>query len=459
MRDFWRRHQKGLIFLSLGLTACQAAGNSSTSCSQTNAISSGSAAKTNLLGGGVLTIEGLAASPSGEGQRAAAQCSAFVRVISKMGDTYKAQIWTARHCLPDYSSRILRSDLFVYDGRTGYAAVDAQFPLAEARNNFFNVVEREVPAFSDPEKRQKTPARLVLELAFLEEEGKKNYGDDCRIVAGLSTSNTSETRLCSALQDLRIFDATLKAKSKAGERILSTLNNSQSSSTDPSIKQWRDNVKTLLDYELDISRGRFVDIVLNCEDTAPSAACQYKTTLQTLARKFRAPGRDLLSEAEKDGFTSPTRSYSDFKKQIAQTYYNDKIKPLFESLNDKIQSGSLKLIFAANFADESGKSRQFASAPLNDFYTATNSILQFQFFTRPESRDAFLQFESPKGKSLALSSGDSGSVLMLDDSTPFLVISAKGQKSISGGASILALPVATEEEPTAIRSSTRLCKN
>ena len=438
--------------------ACRAAGPES-SCSKTNATSTSTISNSSISGGGVLTLEGLSASAAGAGQRAASQCSAFVRVIGQTGRSYNAQIWTARHCIPDYSSRLLRAELSLYDGRSGYAAVDTQLPLADARNKFFDLVEKEVPAYSDSEKKQKNPARLVLDLAFLEEEGKKNYGDDCRVVAGLNAKEIPETLLCSALQDLRIFDATLTAKSKIGEKILSNLYSTQGKAESPLSKQWRENLTSLLNFELDISRGRFVDIVRNCEDTAPSVACNYKSTLQTLARKFRAPGRDLLAEAENDGFTTPGKSYADFKRQLAQAHFTEKVQPLFENIKGKIQSGSMSLVFAANFADSSGKSRVFASNPLKDFYTSKENPLQFKFFSKPESRDAFVQFLSPPAKALVLESGDSGSVLMMDASTPFLVISSKGTKSISGGASILALPVATEEDSAPTRPLVLTCKN
>lgn len=406
------------------------------------AVSDGSTVKTELLGGAVLLLEGSSMAPGKEGTKSTAQCTAFVRVLSNSGNTYKAQIWTARHCLPDFSSRILKAELSMFDGRSGYVKLDATFPLAITRNGFFDLVSTRIPEFLDAEKKQKNPARIVLDYTFLEEEGKKNYGADCK---QSSDEVSSPNRLCSALQDFRMLEAELSSKSSIGENILVALQVSQKNGTNGLATEWIKTVQRQAELELDISRGRFVDIFLQCGESSPSVVCNYKDTLEALARKWRAPGRDLLAEAARDGYTAPGKSYSEFKKSIAVDHFSKTLLPLFLKVQGGIQGGTVPLLFAGNFADSTGKFLSFSAARLADFYKSSGSNPSYSFFSRDTTRDALMRFESPAGKSLILDSGDSGSALMFDESTPFMVLSAKGEKSISGGASILALPEATVE--------------
>lgn len=440
---------------ALLLTGCQNAVRPG-ACSSTSAVSDSKSTVGATLGGGVLTLEGESIAPGKEKTRVKARCSAFVRLNSRSGEVYRGQIWTARHCLPDFSSRITQIDLRLFDGRKGYAPTETKLPLADARAAFFDLVNEKVPEFIDPDKKQKNPARIVLDYAFLEEEGKKNYGSDCH--QNVSGDSIPDSQICSALQDFRIFDAEISSKSRIGNQLLSSLlardaellrnENSRSLSA-----QWSLLAKKQMDLEADISRGRFVDMILQCAEASPSAACKYKDTLQLLARKYRAPGRDLLAEAEKDGFTQPGRNYSEFKKKQAVEHYNNQLMPVFSKLRSGIEGKSLSLNFAGNFADATGKMFVFSSAPLDSFYKADNAALQFEFETRETARDAFMKFESPPGQALVLASGDSGSALLMDNMLPFMVVSAKGKNSISGGASILVLPEPSDDEPKSMRAA------
>jgi hypothetical protein len=349
----------------------------------------------------------------------------------------------------------------LYDGRSGYVKVETQIALAQARAAFFDLVESKIPEFQDAQKKQKHPARIVLNYAFLEEEGKKNYGEECQNAQ--RDALISPTLLCSALQDFRIFDAQLTPKTRIGKELLTSLLNkenerSRSNGSSSIIGQWQTLVRKQVELEQDISRGRFVDIVLQCKESTPSAACQFEETLRILAQKYRAPERDLLAEAQHDGFTAPGRSYSEFKRTLAQQHFTDKLLPVFTQLQNGLQNGSLQLTFAGNFADSSGKLNRFATAPLRDFFAAQGGAPVFSFATLPARRDVFLKFESPTGKELVVSKGDSGSALLLDESTPFLVLSAKGKESISGGSSILAIPEATDDEQIVTRPVTTRCR-
>jgi hypothetical protein len=460
---FWRdlSHNISLIFVSaLCVVGCQGASKNA-SCSKPKAVSSGKIAKSEYLGGGVLTLEGMSIAPGSENKRSSAQCSAYVRVLNKSGSSYSSQIWTARHCLPDFTSRIVSNSLHLYDGEKGYVQVELQLPLAQTRASFFELVEAKIPEFQDDEKKQKHPARIVMNYTFLEEEGKKNYGEDCQ--SGQRGAAVSSTLLCSALQDFRIFDASLTPKTRVGGEILTGLlaretERARGGADNSLIAQWQSVIKQQMELELDISRARFVDTILQCQEKTPSAVCPFLETVRVLAQKHRAPGRDLLAEAQRDGFQSPGKSYSEFKKNLAQENYTKKLLPLFSRLQSAIESGSLSLIFAGNFADEAGKTRLFASAPLKDFYATQPNMLKFSFATAPARRDALVKFESPPERSLVLGKGDSGSALMLDSSTPFLVLSAKGTESISGGSAILALPEVSEDEPIVARPIATSCK-
>jgi hypothetical protein len=442
------------------VAGCQGA-QSGARCAKTQSAG-GISGQTLLSGGGVLTLEGVSIAPGSAEQKNSAQCSAFVQVSSKNNTEFKGKIWTARHCLPDYISRITSIDLRIFDGRGGYIPIQTKLPLAEAREGFFKLVSEKIPEFSDAQKKTRSPARIALDYSFLEEEGKKNYGSECKDPS--SSAPIKDSTLCSALQDLRILDANFSAQEKTGNDVLNAIlaresSASQANQSESIVNQWRVAVMKQQQLELDISRGRFVDIYLQCAESTPSAVCAYKDTLETLARKWRAPGRDLLAEASQDGFTLPGKSYAEFRKSTAQDYYNKTLLPLFTKIQTRILSQSNGLIFAGNFSDPKGKFRIFSSAPLKDFYTPQEPALQFSFMTRPESRDAFVRFESPVGKTLVLEKGDSGSVLLLDDRTPFMVITAKGANSISGGASILSLPVPSDEDSTASKSSPNVCKN
>ena len=452
-------NKSSLLVLSSVLVACQG-GKVPPSCSSTQAVSNANVSKL-TTGGGILILEGLSFSPAQENKSVTSQCSAFVRVVSKSAEIFKSQIWTARHCLPDFSSRIMRSDLRLFDGRNAYVQLDISLSLAQARDGFFNLVAAKIPEFIDTEKKQKNPARIALNYTFLEEEGKKNYGAECKRNGASET--VSETLLCSALQDFRLFDADIRPKTKIGSEILNSLltrenDSNRRGATESIVKQWQLAVTRQMEMELDISRGRFVDMLLQCSEKTPSAVCNYKDTLQILARKWRAPGRDLIAEAEKDGYFQPGKSYSEYKKSRAQNHYNSVLLPLFSKLQASIQSENLGLIFAGNFADADGKSWKFSSAPLKDFFTSQGMSPQFDFFSKESSRDLFFRFESPPGKNLVLSAGDSGSALLLDDSTPFLLLSAKGSSSISGGAAILALPEPSNDEVIVSRPTGSSCR-
>ncbi|NBX17593.1 MAG: hypothetical protein EBR09_09530 [Proteobacteria bacterium] len=412
-------------------------------------------------GGAVLMLEGTSVSPNKEAQISAANCTAFVRILAKAGEVYKAQIWTARHCLPDFSSKITKSELRIFDGRSGYAKVNLQLALAKAREGFFNLVQAKIPEFTDAEKKQKNPARIALDYTFLEEEGKKNYGADCKQSA---TEKVSPTRLCSALQDFRILDAELSAQNNAGlgilNSLLSTEEDSQRKSSDNVLSaRWSSAVRKQMELESDISRGRFVDTLLQCGDKSPSAVCTYKETLIELARKWRAPSRDLVAEAERDGFSEYGESYADFRRSLAADHYSKTLAPLFKEIETAIAGKKIKLGFAGHFSDAAGRYLNFSAAPLEVFYSNQTTPLNFVFFTRESGRDALMYFESPAQKELVLNKGDSGSLLMLDERTPFMVMSAKGENSISGGASILALPEATGETAGPMNSANSSPKN
>lgn len=459
MMIFGTFNKFSLLLLSAAAVACQG-GKATPACSSTQAVSNGNISKL-TAGGGILILEGLSFSPGQENKSVTSQCSAFVRVLSKSGEVFKSQIWTARHCLPDFSSRIVRSDLRLFDGRNAYVQLDISLSLAQARDGFFNLVASKIPEFIDTEKKQKNPARIALNYTFLEEEGKKNYGAECKRNGASET--VSETLLFSALQDFRLFDADIRPKTRIGSEILNSLLTRENDSNrrtagESVVKQWQLAVTRQMEMELDISRGRFVDMLLQCSEKTPSAVCNYKDTLQILARKWRAPGRDLIAEAQKDGYVQPGKSYSEYKRSRAQEHYNSVLLPIFSKLQTSIQSENLGLIFAGNFADTDGKSMTFSSAPLKDFFTSQGMIPQFDFFGKESSRDAFLRFESPPGKNLVLSAGDSGSALLLDDVTPFLLLSAKGSSSISGGAAILALPEPSDDEMIVSRPTGSSCR-
>lgn len=410
----------------------------------------------------MLQLEGLSIAPGKENQKSVAQCTAFVKLISKTNIDYKAQIWTARHCLPDFSSRILNSQLYLFDGSSGYVKVNPKLTLATARNEFFALVEREIPAFLDAEKKQKNPARIVLDYAFLEEEGKKNYGTEC--IPTDSSESVTDNSLCAALQDFRVFDATLHPSGSVGIRILDELLKREQISSKKleksAAQRWALASAKQIEFELDVSRARFVDIFLQCGENAPSAVCRYKSTVEALARKWRAPGRDLLAEASKDGFDQPGRSYAEFKRNLAANHFKNELTPLFRSIQSSIQTNPSQLIFAGNFVQQTGSSMKFSSAPLVSFYPQQSSQLNFKFWMKDQSRDAFLRFESPAGKTLVLSQGDSGSTLLLEENVPFLVMTAKGKNSISGGSAILALPEISDEDANAKRrvSTIASCK-
>jgi|GEM_PF-3681419 len=224
---------------------------------------------------------GLSFSPAQENKSVTSQCSAFVRVVSKSGEIFKSQIWTARHCLPDFSSRIVRSYLRLFDGRNAYVQLDISLSLAQARDGFFNLVAAKIPEFIDTDKKkQKNPARIALNYTFLEEEGKKNYGAECKRNGASET--VSETLLCSALQDFRLFDADIRPKTKIGSEILNSLltrenDSNRRGATESIVKQWQLAVTRQMEMELDISRGRFVDMLLQCSKKHPQRFAITKT--------------------------------------------------------------------------------------------------------------------------------------------------------------------------------------
>jgi hypothetical protein len=346
------------------------------------------------------------------------------------------------------SSRITKTDFRLFDGRNSYISVDIRLYLAEARNSFFDHVERQVPLFSDSNRSQKNPARLVLDFAFLEEEGKKNYGQECRDTN--DRQPVPEEQICLGLQDFRIFDVEFSPKTKKSADILRALWNNQSKQQRKSDKHslpatWLRTLKRQIKLEADISMGRFVDMIFQCNETTTSAVCAYRSVFEQLARSHRAHRRDLLAEAAEDGFPRSGQSYADFKRHVATVHYKNQLMPIFLNMQQALQQQKIKLHLASKFEDTRSKAAIFSVSPLQDFYKNSSEQLQFRFQTRDSMRDAHVIFKLPPEKSLLFSKGDSGSVLLMDEGIPFMVVSAKGDQSISGGASILALPEAKDE--------------
>jgi hypothetical protein len=170
-------NKSSLLILSSVLAACQG-GKVPPSCSSTQAVSNANVSKL-TTGGGILILEGLSFSPEQENKSVTSQCSAFVRVVSKSGEIFKSQIWTARHCLPDFSSRIVRSDLRLFDGRNAYVQLDISLSLAQARDGFFNLVAAKIPEFIDTEKKTKESRTHRSELHFSRGRGKEKLR--CRV--------------------------------------------------------------------------------------------------------------------------------------------------------------------------------------------------------------------------------------------------------------------------------------